>query len=128
MNGMLRTEIFNNSSKVNPMKHTLLMVSAMFVLVSPVSILAEQQSEAEQQPDVVVVSEAQEGSSNNDAPCPMHGKGMMHKGMGQHGMGHEGMMHGKGKHQKHEDVVRRLDMIEARMARIEAMLEALMRR
>jgi hypothetical protein len=58
----------------------------------------------------------------------MHGKGMMHKGMGQHGMGHEGMMHGKGKHQKHEDVVRRLDMIEARMARIEAMLEALMRR
>jgi len=125
---MALTENFNHSSKVNPMKHSLLAVSAMFFLASPVLILAEQQSVVKQQPDVVVVSEAQEGSSNNDAPCPMRGKGMMHKGMGQHGMGHEGMMHGKGKHEKHDEVVRRLDMIEARMARIEVMLEALMRR
>lgn len=110
------------------MKHTLLAVSAMFVLVSPVSILAEQQSLVEQQPDEVVASEASEGATTNDAPCPMSGKGMKHKGMGQHGMGHQGMKHGKGKHEKHEQVVRRLDMIEARMARIEAMLEALMRR
>ena len=110
------------------MKHTLLAVAAMFVLVSPVSILAEQQSVVEQQSDEVVASEAQQSSTANDAPCPMGGKGMKHKGMGQHGMGHEGMKHGKGKHEKHEEVVRRLDMIEARMARIEAMLEALMRR
>ena len=43
-------------------------------------------------------------------------------------MGHDGMKHGKGKHEKHAEVVRRLDMIEARMAKIEAMLESLMRR
>jgi len=43
------------------------------------------------------------------------------------------MMHGasrdkNGQHQEHDQVVHRLDMIEARMAKIEAMLEILMRR
>lgn len=61
-----------------------------------------------------------------------HGKGqggMMHGG-GQHGKGQGGMMsgHGKGCHEKDRQVVQSLDMIEARMARIEAMLEILMRR
>jgi hypothetical protein len=35
---------------------------------------------------------------------------------------------GKGMRAKHEEVVQRLDMIEARMAKIEAMLESLMKR
>jgi hypothetical protein len=43
-------------------------------------------------------------------------------------MKHGGGQHGKGKHQKHEQVVKRLDMIEARLAKIEAMLESLVRR
>jgi hypothetical protein len=90
--------------------------------------LAEQQTAPEMQPDSVVVSDAAEADSNPVVPCPMRGKGMMQNGMGRHGMGHDGMKHGKGKHEKHAEVVRRLDMIEARMAKIEAMLESLMRR
>jgi hypothetical protein len=62
----------------------------------------------------------------------MHGMGMKHKGKCQHGKGRGGKKHGgyhdKEKHDKHADVVRRLDMIEARMAKIEAMLESLLRR
>jgi hypothetical protein len=58
----------------------------------------------------------------------MRGMGMKQKGMGQHGKGHDGMKHGKGKHEKHAEVLQRLDMIEARMAKMEAMLESLMRR
>ena len=55
------------------------------------------------------------------------------RGGGQHGKGQGGMMrgggqHGKGGHEKDRQVVQRLDMIEARMAKIEAMLEILMRR
>jgi hypothetical protein len=64
-----------------------------------------------------------------------HGKGpggMMH-GAGQHGKGPGGMMHGGGRHGKggdHDDsqLAQRLDMIEARLAKIEAMLEILVRR
>ena len=56
------------------------------------------------------------------------GKGRDGKGMGgmMRGAGCKGK--GKGQHKKHEQVVRRLDMIEARMAKIEAMLESLMKR
>ena len=58
--------------------------------------------------------------------------GMMHssgqRGKGQGGMMHSGGQHGKGGHEKDRQVVQRLDMIEARMAKIEAMLEILMRR
>ena len=58
--------------------------------------------------------------------------GMMHsggqRGKGQGGMMHGGGQHGKGSHEKDRQVVQRLDMIEARMAKIEAMLEILMRR
>ena len=69
------------------------------------------------------------GDSNN--PCPMQGKG---KGrMGADGGGMRGMKRGAGcmckeKGKKHAEVVQRLDMIEARMAKIEAMLESLMKR
>ena len=57
---------------------------------------------------------------------------MMHAG-GQHGTGQRGMMHGgnrygKGGNQDDRQVVQRLDMIDARLAKIEAMLETLVRR
>jgi len=71
-------------------------------------------------------------SHNPDAQVPnypKHGMGMKHKGKCQHGKGGEGKKHG-GQHDrdKHADVVRRLDRIEARMARIEAMLKTMLRR
>lgn len=70
-------------------------------------------------------------------PCPMHGMGKGRMGMGGDGSGMRGMKQGagcKGKckreemGKKHAQVVQRLDMIEARMAKIEAMLESLMKR
>ena len=41
---------------------------------------------------------------------------------------HGGGRHGKGSHGDDRQVIQRLDMIEARMAKIEAMLEILVRR
>lgn len=66
-------------------------------------------------------------------PCPMHGMGNMHRGMGQGGMGPGSKKPGcdcggKRQQDKHQQVVQRLDMIEARIAKIELMLESLMRR
>jgi hypothetical protein len=71
-------------------------------------------------------------------PCPMQGMGKMGKGMGQGGKGpgcrkpgcrKQGCdRDGSGQQNKHEQVVRRLDMIEARIAKMEAMLESLMQR
>ena len=63
----------------------------------------------------------------------MH-KGKGHHGKGQHGKGHHGKghhgkgQHGKGMHMRHAQVVQRLDLIEARLAKMEAMLESLIRR
>lgn len=56
----------------------------------------------------------------------------MHGGR-QHGKGQDGKMHGGCRHGKEgnvddRQVEQRLDMIEARMAKIEAMLEILVRR
>ncbi|NNL06468.1 MAG: hypothetical protein HKO86_02000 [Gammaproteobacteria bacterium] len=55
------------------------------------------------------------------------GRHQQHAGM-RHGGQHGGGKHGKGRHEKYEQVVKRLDLIEARLARIEAMLESMMRR
>ena len=70
-------------------------------------------------------------------PCPMHGMGKGRMGKGGDGSGMRGMKQGagckgkckrEGMGKKHAEVVQRLDMIEARMAKIEAMLESLMKR
>ena len=75
------------------------------------------------------------GDSAN--PCPMYGMGKYRAGMGADGSDMRGMKQcagckGKGKRmemgKRHAEVVQRLDMIEARMAKIEAMLESLMKR
>jgi len=112
------------------MKRTSLNVAIMFFLASPASILAEEQVVLENFSETVV---SQVEAYTPATSRQMHDMGMMHKGKGQQSRGHGGMkhgggQHGKGKHEKHEQVVQRLDMIEARMAKIEAMLEILIRR
>jgi hypothetical protein len=88
-------------------------------------------------PETAAAAPAAGTTSAGDAidPCPMHGMG---KGrMGGDGSGMRGMKQGagckgnckrEGMGKKHAEVVQRLDMIEARMAKIEAMLESLMKR
>ena len=123
------------------MKCTSIAVAMMFILVSPVSVLAEEQTVTTEAPAVTnITSETVESGTeaatpvNPTASHSMHEMGGMHKGKGQQGKGghggmkHGGGQHGKGKHEKHEQVVKRLDMIEARLAKIEAMLESLVRR
>jgi hypothetical protein len=62
-------------------------------------------------------------------PCPMHGEGLHQMGMGPGGMKPGCDHRGKGKMAgRHQEVLDRLDMIEARMAKMEAMLESLMKR
>jgi len=117
------------------MNRTTLAVVILFSLAGPASVLAEEQAVAEAAVSDTEASTAEDAGSSR----PMRGmgmgmgKGMKHKGKGQHGKGHGGMKHGGGQHgdghhEKHRQVVQRLDMIEARMAKIEAMLEILMRR
>jgi hypothetical protein len=67
------------------------------------------------------VSHRQFSGSQNEA---VNGMSMMHKGKGQQ----DGCHHGKGQHVERGQAVHHLDIIEARMAKIEAMLEILMRR
>ncbi len=107
----------------------------MFFLASPASVLAEEQTVSTEAPAVTnVASETVVIETETATPAKtatshsMHEMGGMHKGKGHDGMKHGGGQHGKGKHQKHEQVVKRLDMIEARLAKIEAMLESLVRR
>lgn len=128
------------------MKLISLAVATIYFLAGPVSALAEEQAGTEA-PLTAVVSDAEASvMANPGMSQPMtcmgmkhggcqHGKcqgGMKHGGgqygKGQGGMKHGGGRHGKGSHEKDRQVVQRLDMIEARMAKIEAMLEILMRR
>ena len=115
------------------MKLTSLTVAILFFLVSPASVLAEEQVAFENFSGTVVSQAEAYTPANSPVSRQMHDTGMMRRGKGHQGGGHGGMkhgggQHGKGKHEKHEQVLQRLDMIEARMAKIEAMLESLMRR
>ena len=121
------------------MKSISTTVAMMFFLASPASLLAEEQTGSTDAPAVTnvasetVVIETETATPANTATShSMHDMGGMHKGKGKQGKGggmmHGGGQHGKGKHEKHEQVVKRLDMIEARLAKIEAMLESLVRR
>jgi len=103
------------------MKHAILAVTILFSLSGPVSVLAEEQAALEEPTESVTSVTEASSSVNPDMPRPMHGKG-------HGGMKHGGGQHGKGHDEKHAQVVRRLDMIEVRLAKIEAMIEILMRR
>ena len=115
------------------MKYLILTMAILFSITGSASALAEDQA-APEKPAGTVASDIEVTTTATPAtPQLMPGKGRMHKGGGQHrkgqgGMKHGGGQHSKGGHEKHRQVVQRLDMIEVRMAKIEAMLEILMRR
>ena len=115
------------------MKRTTLTVSILLMMFNPAVVLAEELAVIDK-PSEVIVSDVEASSTESKGTSQsMRGMGLMHKGKGQHGKGQGGMMrgggqHGKGGHEKDRQVVQRLDMIEARMAKIEAMLEILVRR
>ena len=128
------------------MKPVTLIVLILFSLTGPASTFAEEHTTSEK-PAETSDTDTTASSATTQPPRPAHSKGMMHQGKGPHGKGHGGMKHGgarqgKGhggkkhcskKHgdggtDKHQQVVQRLDMIEARMAKMEAMLEIMMRR
>ena len=129
------------------MKRTTLAVSILLMMSNPAVVLAEELAVTDK-PSEVIVSDVEASTSEGTGTSQsMRGMGLMHKGKGQHGKGQGGMMrgggqhgkgqggmmrgggqHGKGGHEKDRQLVQRLDMIEARMAKIEAMLEILVRR
>jgi hypothetical protein len=114
------------------MKRSILAMAILFSVTGSASALAEEQAVSEK-PSETVASETEASTTvGPGTPQMMPGKGMM-RGGGQHGKGQGGKMHGGGQHgkggnEKERQVVQRLDMIEARMAKIEAMLETLIRR
>jgi hypothetical protein len=130
----------HHSKKVNLMKRSILAIAIMFSMACSASVFAEEQAApANPAEPVATISEAPVPENPGTPPAMygggQHGKGQggkMHGG-GQHGKGQGGKMHGGGRHGKagnHDErqVTQRLDMIEARLAKIEAMLEILVRR
>ena len=135
------------------MKRLILAMAILFSTTGSASALAEEQAPLEKPAETIASDTEASTIVNPGTSKTMPGKGMMH-GVGQHGKGQGGMMrgsgqwavgsgqcgkgqggmkhgggqHGKKGHEKNRQVVQRLDMIEARMAKIEAMLEILMRR
>ena len=128
------------------MKRSILAMAILFSMSGSASALAEEQAASEKLSETVASDTEAPTTVSPGTPQMMPGKGMMHsggqrgkgqggmmhgggqRGKGQGGMMHGGGQHGKGGHDKDRQVVQRLDMIEARMAKIEAMLEILMRR
>ena len=100
---------------------------------APATTMVEEQAAAEAPPETIAEEAAASGKDTPRKPCPMQGKGMMGKGkgMGQGGKGpgcrKQGCDH-QGKCQQKKQLVRRLDLIDARLDKIEAMLESLMQR
>jgi len=100
---------------------------------APAATIVEEQAAAEAPSKVIVDDTTASGKDTPRKPCPMQGKGMMGKGkgMGQGGKGpgcrKQGCDH-QGKCQQNKQLVRRLDLIDARLGKIEAMLESLMQR
>ena len=107
-------------------------VSEQEAVVSEQEVVVPEQEAVVLEPLIIVSETETTTAENNPALHQTHDGAESHKGKCKRGKGqggkHGGGQHGKGKHDKHEQVVRRLDMIEARMAKIEAMLESLMRR
>lgn len=103
------------------------------VATMPVTSMIEEQTATVTPQEQAAADAGASGTVTPRPPCPMQGMGKMRKGMGHGGHGPGCRKpgcdrHGGGQVDKHEQVVRRLDMIEARIAKIEAMLESLMQR
>lgn len=129
------------------MKNTIMTLAAVCVLSTSTAVLAQEAAVPEPAAETALTT-VETAAPETPAPAvqaqqhgAMDATWKMQKGMGMHGQ-HKGMQHGgqqgggqhgkgqhgKGRHAKHEQVVKRLDVIEARLAKIEAMLEILMRR
>jgi hypothetical protein len=106
--------------KVNLMKQNKRILLMVLALASPLPVLAETPG------DAAVTESAAAAPEPAQQQFAGHEQGMRHPGKCKH-KGKKGM-HGGGHHDKHAQVVQRLDMIEARMAKIELMLESLMKR
>ena len=114
------------------MKRSILILAILYSLTGGAAALAEEQPESADPGQAPAADSTASTMEAPDTSGMMHGKGMM-QGGGKHGKGQCGMMqgggrHGKGGGDKHREVLQRLDMIEARMAKMEAMLEILVRR
>jgi hypothetical protein len=136
------------------MKQSILAIAIVFSMACSASLSAEEQATPKDPAEPVAATAESPSIENPGTPPVMHGDsqgGMMHgeaqhgkgqggmmHGAGQHGKGQGGMMHGAGQHgrgrhgkgDEHDDrqLAQRLDMIEARLAKIEVMLEILVRR
>ena len=139
------------------MKHTILPAIILLQLTGPASLLAEEHSLSADLTETASPAAAVAATVNSDIPRPIYGKCMMnegaghrgkcmldegtghgskcmmHGGQGKHGKDHGCMKYGgnhegKGQYDKHDQVTHRLDMIEARISKIEAMLEILLQR
>jgi hypothetical protein len=140
--------------KVNSMKQMTLTVTLLLSLANAPSALAEEQvvqiepveaisaevttittpdtpvSTASEQTKETTAPDSATASSPGDTgkPCPMKGAGKMSKGKDGPCKGKGGKRKDGCRHDKHQQVVERLDLIDARLAKIEAMLESLLRR
>jgi hypothetical protein len=122
------------------MKHSILAITILLSIAGSASVFSEEQAAAANPVDPVATATVEPAAENPGTPPAMHdegkhgkGQGCMMRGSGRHGKGQGGMMHGGGRQGKRGDqndrqAEIRLDLIEARLARIEAMLEILVRR
>ena len=96
---------------------------------TPAAVPGVEKTEAQAVAGMAAPDTKTSGDAMPKQPCPKYGMGMKHRGKGPDGKGMGGPgCKCKRKHKRHQQVVQRLDMIEARMAKIEAMLESLMKR
>ena len=114
------------------MKLNRMILPALLVFACSGSGLAQAQAAMDVMTDTPVTELETATPVDSGTNTSVQQQGMMYKGCkhrkGQGGMMRGGGRQGMGRHDRHDEVVRRLDMIEARMAKIEAMLERLMRR
>lgn len=106
---------------------TLAMASALVLAAGLLPAHAEEQADPHAGHDMSASADTpDEGGSADTSDAQGGGMKKGKKGMG--GGKHGGGGHKGGMHEKHEQVVKRLDMIELRLANLERMLERLMMR
>ena len=136
------------------MKHIALTATLLLSLANAPSVLAEEQvvqiepveaisaeattttapdtpvSAASEPTRETTASDSATASTPGDTgkPCPMKGAGKVSKGKDWPCKGKGDKRKGGCRHDKHQQVVERLDLLDARLAKIEAMLESLLRR
>ncbi len=128
----VKVNVLFETLKVYAMKSNRMILPALLALACSGAVLAQEQATMDVMTDTPVTELETTAPADGGISTSVQQKGMMYKGCkhrkGQGGMKRGGGRQGMGRHDKHDEVVRRLDMIEARMAKIEAMLESLMRR